>query len=59
MWGEDQHAVALLRHVDIVDIAAAAGDEAGILKPRDGLADAEFAHALPPPMRPRMRDSAR
>ena len=42
----DHDAVALLRQVDIVDIAAAAGDEAGILDPRHGLADAEFGHAL-------------
>ena len=41
-----QHAVALQRHVDIVDIAAAAGDEAGVLEPGNRLADTEFCHAF-------------
>ena len=34
-----------MRQFDVVDIAAAAGDEAGILDPGHGLADAEFVHA--------------
>ena len=38
----DEHAVALARQVDVVDIAAAAGDEARVLDPRDGLPDAEL-----------------
>ena len=38
--------MALVRQVDVVDIAAAAGDEAGVLDPGDGLADAEFVHAF-------------
>jgi hypothetical protein len=41
-----QHTVALQRHVDVIDIAAAAGDEAGILKPGNRLADTEFCHAF-------------
>src|SRR5262249_16848850 len=40
------HAVALLRHLDIVDITAAAGDEAGVLEPGNRLADTEFYHAF-------------
>ena len=44
----DHDAVALMRQVEVVDIAAAAGDEARILDPRHGLADAEFLHASPP-----------
>ena len=44
--GHHQHAVALQRHVDIVDIAAAAGDEAGVLEPGNRLADTEFCHAF-------------
>jgi hypothetical protein len=48
----DQNAVALERHVDVVDIAAAAGDEAGILEPGNRLADTEFSQALSPQMRP-------
>jgi hypothetical protein len=43
--------VALKRHVDIVDIAAAAGDEAGILEPGNRLADTEFGQALSPQVR--------
>ena len=38
-------AVALVRQIDIVDIAAAPGDETGILDPRHGLTDAELVHA--------------
>ena len=44
----DHHAVTLLRQVDIVDIAAAAGDEAGILKTGHRLANTEFCHVFPP-----------
>jgi hypothetical protein len=44
-----QHAVALARQIEIVDIAAAAGDEAGVFDPGDRLTDAEFpVHAFPP-----------
>ena len=38
------HAVALMRQVDVVDIAAAAGDEARVLDPGHGLTDAELVH---------------
>ena len=48
-----QHAVALQRHVDVVDIAAAAGDEAGILEPGNRLTDTEFCHAFSPKNKPR------
>ena len=42
-----QHdAVALPRQVDVVDVAAAAGDEAGVLDPGHGLTNAELVHAL-------------
>ena len=44
----DDDAVALMRQVEVVDIAAAAGDKARILDPRYGLTDAEFLHAFPP-----------
>ncbi len=44
----DHHAVALMRQVEVVDIAAATGDEARILDPRYGLTDAEFLHGLSP-----------
>ena len=47
-----QHTVALQRHVDVVDIAAAAGDKTGVLEPVDRLADTEFCHALFLPKRP-------
>ena len=38
------HAVALVRQVDVVDIAAAAGDEAWVLDPGHWLTDAELVH---------------
>ncbi len=38
--------VTLSREIDVVHVAAAAGDEAGIFQPRNGLANAEFSHAL-------------
>jgi len=44
-----------VRQLDVVEIAAAAGDEAGVLHPRHGLTDAELVHAFllgtlfPPP----------
>ncbi len=38
-------AVALARQLDVVNIAAAAGDEAGVLDPGHGLTDAELVHA--------------
>ena len=38
----DHDAVALPRQVEIVDVTAAAGDEARVLDPRHGLTDAEF-----------------
>ena len=41
----DHDAVALLRQVDVVDIAAAAGDETRVLDPGHGLTDAELVHA--------------
>ncbi len=42
-WGDiTTHAVGLQRQVDVVDIAAAAGDETGVLKPGYRLADTEF-----------------
>src|SRR5580704_14970266 len=40
------YAVALVRQVDVVDIAAAAGDEARVLDPGHRLTDAELVHAF-------------
>ena len=45
MRRHDHGAVALLRQVEVVDVTAAAGDEAGILDPGHGLTDAELVHA--------------
>jgi hypothetical protein len=42
----DNDAVTLARQLDVVDEAAAPGDEAGILQPRHGLTNAEFIHAF-------------
>src|SRR5580700_129736 len=42
------HAVALVRQVDVVDIAAAAGDEAWVFDPGHRLTDAELVHLSPP-----------
>jgi hypothetical protein len=47
-----------MRQIEVVDIAAAAGDEARVLDPRYGLTDAEFLHELLPGKRllfPRLR----
>ena len=45
----DNDGVALQRQVEIVDVTAAAGDEARVFNPRHGLADAKFRiHAIPP-----------
>ena len=55
----DQNAVALERHVDVVDKAAAAGDEAGILEPRNRLADTKFGQALSPQNEPLKRTMMR
>ena len=44
----NHHAIQLLRQVDIVDIAAPTGDEAGVLKAGNRLSDTEFCHVLPP-----------
>jgi hypothetical protein len=53
MRRHDHDAAALLRQFEVVDIAAAAGDESRIFDPRDGLTDTEFVHAelpiFPPP----------
>jgi hypothetical protein len=48
MRRHDHHAIALLRQADVVDIAASAGDETGILEPRNRLANTEFCHAFSP-----------
>ena len=44
----DHDAMALLRQVDVVDKAAAAGNEAWVLEPGYRLTDAELDHAVPP-----------
>ena len=40
-------AVALVRQVDVVDIATAAGEEALVLDPAHRLTDSEFGHVSP------------
>ncbi len=46
MRRHDNGRVALVRQLDVVDIAAAAGDEARVLDPGHGLTDAELVHAF-------------
>jgi hypothetical protein len=45
MRRHDHDAIALLRQVEVIDIAAAAGDESRIFDPGDGLADTELVQA--------------
>ena len=42
---QDRHAVALARQIDVADVAPAAGEEALVLDPPDGLPDAELVHS--------------
>jgi hypothetical protein len=42
--GHHHHAVAKLRQLDVVDIAAAAGDKSRIFDPGNGLTETEFVH---------------